>query len=208
MGGIAIAPGLRLYPRSAWGADARLPRLGHAVSREAWTSVFIHHTVMPDRDATPNLWEGEAEIFAMMRSLQRARPDLGLDVPYSFVAFLMAGGGLAICEGRGEDRSGAHSVGYNGSGIGIAFAGDFENGAVAQAEIAARMPMLSAFLGWLRTDASHPDYRRFVPMRRLGSRRPPPETGRAVFAHCDIKATACPGKKLLACLGAVTFGEV
>ncbi|MCW3837793.1 N-acetylmuramoyl-L-alanine amidase [Sphingomonas canadensis] len=206
MAGIELAPGLRLVTRAQWGADARLPRLGHSVARSARTHVFIHHTVMIDRDPTPNIWERDAEIFAMMRSLQRARPDLGLDVPYSFVAFLTAGEGLTIAEGRGEDRSGAHSVGHNSAAIGIAFAGDFHGADIDAAEIAARMPLLSAFLGWLRSSASHPAYGSFAPMARLGSVRPPAATGRAVWAHCDIKATACPGAKLLPHLAAVTFG--
>lgn len=203
MSGFDIARHLRFVPRSGWGASPRYPREGHKVARDRRTHVFIHHTVMVDRDDSPNIWETEAEIFAKMRSLQTARPDLGLDVPYSFVAFMTTlNDGLYICEGRGEDRSGAHSVGHNTASIGVSFAGDFENRPIADEEIAKRMPMLSAFLGWLKHSASHPDYGSYEPMKNLGSKRP---KDRAVFVHQDIKATACPGAKLIPHLAEVAF---
>lgn len=203
---IELAPGLRLAPRSAWGANARYPRLGYNVARTKRTHVFIHHTVMIDRDdATKNIWESDAEIFANMRQLQTVRgPDLGYDVPYSFVAYIGPDGGLTICEGRGEDRTGAHSKGHNTAAIGISFAGDFENHAIEPAQLGAAMDNLSQFLVWLKTDASHPDYGSYAPMSKLADRRPP-SADRVVWVHRDIKATACPGEKLLAYVGLVAF---
>ncbi|MCW3835925.1 N-acetylmuramoyl-L-alanine amidase [Sphingomonas canadensis] len=198
-----IAPGLRFCARAAWGADPRLPRLGAPVPRTARTHVFVHHSTLGERDATPALWETEAGIFAAMRTLQRCRPDLGLDVPYSFVAFLAApNDGLYICEGRGEDRSGAHTVGHNSAAIGIAFAGDFENRPPAPDAIARRMPALSRFLGWLRHECAHPGYAAPAPMELLDSRHP---AGRAVWFHSDVKATACPGRHLKPHLEGVIF---
>lgn len=199
-----IAPGLMFADRSGWGADSSLPRLGVRVERDARTHVIVHHTVTPDRsDPTPNLWETEDDAFALMRRLQRIRPDLGLDVPYSFVAFLMQPGmRVLICEGRGEDRSGAHTKGHNTAGIGLSFAGNFEDEPVDPVDVAGRMHLISLFLGWLKTSASHPDYGTFQPMINLGNLRP---AGRAVFIHQDFKATACPGRKLIPALGQVDF---
>lgn len=165
MADFEIVPNLRLVTRKAWGADTSIPRLGTSVPRRERTHVFIHHTVMVDNDGTPNVWETDGEIFVMMRRLQKVRPDLGLDVPYNFVAFLTAGGGLTICEGRGEDRSGAHTVGHNSKAIAVSFAGDFENRIIAPADLEERMPLLSEFLKWLRTSASHPQYGDFEPLK-------------------------------------------
>jgi hypothetical protein len=188
-----IIPNLVFYSRKEWVANVNLPRLGGKVDRNDRTHVFIHHTVTPDSDATPNIWETEDEILARMRKLQVIRPDLGLDVPYNFVAFIMKDGKLAICEGRGEDRTGAHTKGHNTKAIAVSFAGNFEDLSVSGANLKEKMSLLSHFLGWLRFDPSHEDYGQFREMRNLGSLAP---TGRKVFAHSDIKATACPGHKL------------
>jgi N-acetylmuramoyl-L-alanine amidase len=192
MADFEIVPGLRFVDRRGWGASAEHPRLGNDVPRNARTHVIIHHTVMPDTDGSPNLWETDTEVFAMMRRLQTVRPDLGLDVPYNFVVFLMNGGTrIIVCEGRGEDRSGAHTKGHNTTGIGVCFAGNFENAAVDPMAISSRMFLLSHFLGWLKFSASHPSYGNFAPMANLGNLRP---QSRAVFFHEDFKNTACPGR--------------
>ena len=136
MADFEIIPGLRFVDRRGWGASAAHPRLGNQVSRAARSHVIIHHTVMPDGDSSPNLWETDAEVFAMMRRLQTVRPDLGLDVPYNFVVFLMRNATeIIICEGRGEDRSGAHTKGHNTHGIGVCFAGEFEHGPTRSIDI-------------------------------------------------------------------------
>jgi hypothetical protein len=57
-----------------------------------------------------------------MRKLQTLlAKKLGKDVPYNFVAHLMdtSPASMLVCEGRGEDRSGAHTKGHNTKGIGI-----------------------------------------------------------------------------------------
>jgi peptidoglycan recognition protein len=201
-----IAPGLTFVSRASWSPKPEHPRQGKTVARDKRTHVFIHHTCMKDRDdSTPNIWESESEIFSMMRELQTCRPELSLDVPYNFVAFMTTiNDGLYICEGRGEDRSGAHTVGHNTAAIAVSFAGDFETLPIPSAEIAKRMAQLSAFLGWLRHDASHPDYGQFEPMRNLETRKPP-QSGRKVWYHRDVKSTDCPGSKLIAHLPSVGF---
>ena len=197
-----IIPGLTFVDRSGWGADTAHSRLGRMVSRSKRTHVIIHHTVMPDTDQTKNLWETEQEVFQMMRRLQTVRPDLGKDVPYNFVAFLMNTNPISmyLCEGRGEDRSGAHTKGHNTKGIAVSFAGNFHDFDV---DFGKYVPFLSLFLGWLKFDPNHPDYGGpFDPMVNLGTFSP---AGRTVFAHQDFKVTACPGRVIMPFLRQVDF---
>ena len=198
-----ITPQLRYVARKGWGADTSIPRLGEMVPRKDRTHVFAHHTVIVDNDSTPNIWEDEAEIFASMRRLQKVRPDLGLDVPYNFVVFLTTlNDGIYVCEGRGEDRAGAHTKGHNTKAIATSFAGDFENKLMPAEEIERRMVPYAAFLNWLRTSASHPDLGQFQPLSNLGSLKP---SGRSIFFHRDVKATQCPGAQLEPHLRKVRF---
>lgn len=200
-----IVPGLKFLDRREWGADADKPRKGRKVARDRRTHVIIHHTVLVDGDdETPNLWERESSIKKNIRRLQTIREnDLGADVPYNFVAyFVKRQTGLTICEGRGEDRTGAHTKGHNTRGIGIAVAGNFETEEIAGIEFLKRVHLLSAFLGWLKYNPSHPDYGQYRPMRNLGELRP---QGRRVFVHRDFKNTACPGKLLLPYLNQLDF---
>jgi hypothetical protein len=200
---INLTPQLRYVTRKGWQADTSIPRLGEFVPRSQRTHVFVHHTVIVDNDETPNIWESEAEIFASMRRLQKVRPDLGLDVPYNFVVFMSTvNDGIIVCEGRGEDRAGAHTKGHNTKSIATSFAGDFENKIMPPPEIERRMEPYAAFLTWLRTSASHPDLGHFEPLSKLGSLKP---NGRSLFFHRDVKATACPGSKLEPHLRKVRF---
>ena len=190
-----IVPGLTFADRRAWGPNPAHPRLGNKVDRDARNHIIIHHTDMIDTSGnTPNLWDSEAEAFAMMRQLQTVRPDLGFDVPYNFIVFLMSDPGkVMICEGRGEDRSGAHTKGHNTRGIGVCFAGGFESSPISNPDLASRVPLVSKFLGWLKFSASHPDYGNFPPMTNLDDLHP---HSRAVFFHQDFRNTDCPGQKL------------
>ena len=181
-----------LLTRREWGADPTLPRRGSPVDPQERTEVFIHHTVIVDADASPNEWQSLDEVRSKMRALQRIRPDLGLDVPYSFVAFCMADGGLVLAEGRGFDRSGAHSVGHNRSAFGISFQGNFETGPLPT-HFEARLTALGDWLRTLRESGAYP---------RLGSQRPP---GRQVWGHRDIKNTDCPGRLLFERLGRIRY---
>lgn len=197
-----IAPYLTFADRSGWEADSEYARQGHFVNRAVRSHVIIHHTVTIDGDPTPNRWESTDEAFALMRRLQTIRPELGLDVPYNFVVFLMntEPASMLICEGRGEDRTGAHTKGHNTTGIGISFAGNFHDYNV---DFSRYTHLLSLFLGWLRFDPNHPDYGGpHLPMMNLGTVRP---SGRVVFAHQDFKPTACPGRFLVPFLRQVDF---
>lgn len=145
---LAIAPKLLWMDRREWGADVTLPRLGWPVARDRRTHAIMHHTVIIDNDATPNVWEHLDEIEAKMRQLQVIRPDLGLDVPYNDVGFLMAGGKLVVCEGRGQDRTGAHTHGHNTEGYALALQGNFE----LARDLLAWIPAISRYWGWLKYD--------------------------------------------------------
>lgn len=203
-----IAPGLKFLSRSEWSPDSRYPRLGTKISRDKRTHVFIHHTCMEDEDDTPNLWEQEDDILKMMRELQICRKeDLGADVPYNFVAFMTPlNDGLYICEGRGEDRSGAHTYRHNTAAIAVSFAGNFEGDPIPSEEISRRMPLLSLFLGWLRFDPNHGDYGPYKAMTNLEKERPA-DGNRHVWYHRDVKDTDCPGVKLIQHLPKVTFAR-
>lgn len=195
MARIVITPGVTYLDRQGWGADPRYPRLGDKVPREVRTEVIIHHTVMVDRDTTKNLWETEAEVRAQMRRLQTIRPDLGNDVPYNFVIFLIntTPPSIYVCEGRGEDRSGSHTVGHNTTGIGVAFQGDFEHYPV---EVQPYVPLVNQFLGWLKYDPNAPGYGGpYAPLRQL----------RHIYPHRKFKDTDCPGRYLLAVLPHLAF---
>jgi hypothetical protein len=179
--------------RSDWRARTDLPRRGFIVDPIKRTEVFIHHTVIVDDDPSPNQWETHDEVTARMHQLQTIREqDLGADVPYSMVAFCMANGDLVLGEGRGLERSGAHTRGHNTSAIGIAFQGNFEN-----LPLPTHFDVQLAALGnWLRQRREQDG---FV---NLGTERP---LGREVFAHRDVKPTDCPGEHLFGKLNLIRF---
>jgi peptidoglycan hydrolase-like protein with peptidoglycan-binding domain len=186
--------GVIVLSRSQWRADNRLPRRGHLIGSTRRTEVFIHHTVVIDRDTTPNEWQTLSDVKSRMRQLQTMRPNLGLDVPYNFVAFCMGDGRLALCEGRGFDRTGAHARNHNRSAIGIAFQGDFENHPLPRG-IDAQLAGLTYWLRDLRMN------RGFI---HLGDSRP---ADRQVWGHRDAATarTACPGKALHEKLDLIRF---
>ena len=188
---VTIQPGLIYLTRKDWGARTDIPRLGHSVNRLDRTEAIMHHTVIVDNDATPNRWETMAEVFAKMRQLQTIRPDLGLDVPYNFVAFHMADGSLVICEGRGLDRTGAHTHDHNTRGIATAGEGNFQIGQT----VAPYADHWSRWWGWLKYGEG---------MENLGRSHP---TRGIAYGHRDFIATGCPGDKLYAIIPQLTFKE-
>lgn len=196
MGTIRIAEGLLYIDRQGWGADKSLLRLGFPVNRLDRTELILHHTVIVDSDATPNLWETLSEVFGKMRQLQTIRPDLGLDVPYSLVIFFMADGTLVVCEGRGLDRTGAHTYGHNTRGIGVAGEGNYE----LPANLGGYAPLLSRLAGWLKFDMG---------MENLGSSRPTsgPNAGAIAFGHRDFAATSCNGANFYKVIPSLRFAK-
>ncbi len=193
---IEIQPGLTYLTREDWGVRTDIPRLGHSVNRLDRTEAIMHHTVIVDNDATPNRWETLAEVKAKMVQLQTIRPDLGLDVPYNFVAFHMEDGSLIICEGRGFDRTGAHTHGHNTRGMATAGQGNFQLGQAVD-------PYADHWSRWW-------GYQKYdMGMENLGSSRPTegPNAGAIAFGHRDLIATGCPGDNLYAIIPQLTFQE-
>ncbi len=188
-----VQPGLTLLTRTDWGADKTIPRLGVTVARSDRTEAIIHHTVIVDSDATKNLWTNLAEVKAKMRQLQTIRPDLGMDVPYNFVMFLMENGTIVVCEGRGLDRRGAHTKYHNRTGMATALQGNFM--LPTRGGLSPFIPAMSRWWGWLKYD---------MKLVNLGSKHP---VGRIAFGHVDLSATACPGDNLYAIIPQLTFKE-
>jgi hypothetical protein len=112
-----------------------------------------------------------------MRRLQKVRPDLSNDVPYSFV--IMPGAthdDCVVAEGRGFGRTGAHTVGHNSTGYGIAFAGNF-------------------------TDEP-PSHGMLEGVRWIGRRLADPINALHTLGHRDTGyGTACPGDATVPLLG-------
>lgn len=188
---------VHVLSRDDWGADPEHPRRGHPLGPAHRTEVFIHHTVIIDDDATVNEWESRDEVKARMRQLQTIRPELGLDVPYNFVAFCMADGDLVLGEGRGLGRTGSHTAGHNRSALGIAFEGNFELEPLP-AHFDAQLDGLAAWLQELRDDRGFSE---------LGTVQPD-DPERQVFGHRDVTATACPGEHLFARLPRIRFVDL
>lgn len=197
-----ISPGVMYLDRSEWKPNPDLPRLGRFVPRKDRTQIIIHHTVCEDNDETPNRWETEDEVIKKMQRLQTIRPDLGLDVPYNFIVFLMNSdpASIIVCEGRGEDRLGAHTEGHNTPAIGIALQGNFQAHAI---DVRPYARHISKFLGWLKFDANGPNYGGpYEPLKNLGSSTP---EDRLVWCHRDFKNTDCPGKHIFSILPQLNF---
>lgn len=191
-----IQPGLVYLTRDDWKADKTIPRLGRTVARSSRTEAIIHHTVIVDSDTTKNLWTTIYEVKAKMRQLQKIRPDLGKDVPYNFVMFLMEDGSIIVCEGRGLDLSGAHTKGHNYDGVATALQGNF----MLPVNLTPYVPAISRWWGHLKYDMG---------MANLGSRHP---TRGIAYGHRDFRDpndtstwTSCPGDNLYAIIPLLTF---
>lgn len=162
--------------REQWGADASLPRRGRVVDgASVFRGVFVHHTVFRVED-----WDGDGirhgdldDIKAFMQRLQRIRPDLGYDVPYSYVVFAGTDPySSVVCEGRGLGRTGAHTAGFNSTRLGVAVAGNTSD-----------EPVTPGILEGIRY---------------CGSLLQDQSTLNDTLPHRAVKATECPGSSMMA----------
>lgn len=150
----------------------------HPRPHSAFKALRLHHTVSAARDVDRDgaIAGDLGDLAAFMRELQVARPDLGLEVPYSFV---VAPGPTpdvgVVCEGRGFGRVGAHTAGQNSSTYGVALVGNRSKIQVSPGELAA--------------------------VRWVGHRLADPVAAGPTLGHRDLKATECPGDFAYARLG-------
>ncbi|KAF6306875.1 peptidoglycan recognition protein 2 [Rhinolophus ferrumequinum] len=154
-----------IHPRCRWGAA---PYRGSPTPLKLpLRFLYVHHTYLPAPPCT-----AFARCAANMRSMQRYHQDTRgwNDIGYSFVV----GSDGYVYEGRGWDRVGAHTLGHNSRGFGVAFVGNYT--AELPAEVALRtvrdvLPRCAVRAGFLR-----PDY--------------------ALLGHRQLVRTACPGDAL------------
>ena len=163
---------VRYLDRDEWGGGP--VRKGVLLPRDNFVGLVVHHTVMVQRDYDHDAATlGDIDdIKHYMRMLQTARPDLGLEVPYSFCVFKGATpDDCVVAEGRGLGVTGAHTTGYNSTRYGVAYAGNAEVDSI--------------------TDGVLEGYRWVG--QRLTVDQPV-----ATIGHRDTKSTACPGENLYA----------
>lgn len=201
MAELQLSPKLIFLTRDEWD-DSGAPRLGQPVPVVDHTEAYQHHTVGIDSDATPNQWGSLLDCKRRMRFLRTVRPDLGEDIPYNDVSFLMekqflGEGGLVVCEGRGPGRRGAHTKYHNRTGYADAIDGNLEDFAI---DLTPWLPQMSRYWGWTKYEREH-DFGKGVP--NLGTVHP---HDAEVWGHQQSGAlTACPGIFMMSKLPQVTI---
>ena len=166
--------------RVDWGAKPATVTVGYGVPPTQMQGWVLHHTywVMPDFDRDGFLHGDHDDIREYMRRLQRARPDLGNEVPYSWVVFRGARDDqCVIAEGRGRGRTGAHTAGLNSSRYAWAIAGDSDQLGVTPGMIRGMRWLAARETPWAReATIGHKDAPAYW------------SDGR------NLNATACPGR--------------
>lgn len=133
--------------RDDWGAGPL--RRGNIIDEHNFIALRVHHTVivMPDYDGDGFLHGDIDDVKRYMKSLQAARPDLGSEVPYSFVVFPgERNEDFIVAEGRGPGVTGAHTEGQNSWTYGTALPGNYEVEDVTSGQIAGIRYCGAAFL--------------------------------------------------------------
>jgi len=146
--------------RGEWGA--RAARYVNALVSLA-NGIFGHHTVTPTQPSA-SLWRGIQNFHMDSRGWS--------DIAYSF-GYDQDG---VIYEGRGWDRSGGHTAGYNSTSYAFCFIGNSDND----------RPSDKAF-------------RAFTCLHRLTAERQGPA---GVRGHRDVNPTSCPGSIVYAWIAA------
>lgn len=172
-------------PRSEWGSTQTTETFianRYSATAAEKTNVQIHHTAAIDvDDTTPNQWDYD-EAAAYMRRLQWSRPDLG-PLPYSEnLAVSEDPTRVWLFQGRGLLKVGAHTAGYNRSGIGWGVLANFDQSTTPETLSAVRQTIRLRVLD-LQSDFPN-----------LGSLKNP--RGWDVWGHRDTSAKSCPGNLL------------
>lgn len=167
-------PKVTYLSRAFWTDD---PAGGHPLPHAQINQLVAHHTVfiLKDYDGDGYLNGDLDDIRSYMLALRAARPDLAFngvnEIPYSFVHFFGEHEDEAfVVEGRGWDRTGAHTLNYNSKVYGCATAGNTDI-----------QPATSGLI------ASY---------RLVGSLLPNPMNAGRTMGHRDVGHTACPGQSL------------
>lgn len=161
--------------RAAWGAGPIT--VGYSAPHSQFLGIVVHHTVfiLSDYDRDGHTHGDLDDIRRYMQVLKTLRPDLGPDVPYSFVVFEGARpDDCVVAEGRGFGRTGAHTSGFNSSRYGVALAGNSSTRPVTEGVLAG--------------------------YRWVGARLANPVFAQPTIGHRDTRATECPGTSLYAAL--------
>lgn len=149
----------------------------HIISRPEWGSTqpdgfgsrsigsldkWLHHTATN----TPSEGLSQAEESAIVRQIEKSRPDLGSRMPYTFLVFPSG----RVYQGHSINRIGAHTAGHNSKSVGISLVGNYSTSGVTKAMHAAVVALLQhgVSAGWWN-----------YPTLNGG--------------HRDTKATQCPG---------------
>lgn len=146
-----------IHPRCRWGAA---PYRGHPKPLKLPLGfLYVHHTYVPAPACTDF-----AHCAADMRSMQRFHQDTRGwdDIGYSFVV----GSDGYLYEGRGWHWVGAHTLGHNSRGFGVAFVGNYTAALPTQAALRAlrdQLPACALRAGLLRADYALLGHRQLVP---------------------------------------------
>ncbi|GAB2685799.1 N-acetylmuramoyl-L-alanine amidase [Thalassiella azotivora] len=186
----------QIISRAQWGADERLTRGAPSYSATL-KAATVHHT------ADTNNYD-QAGAVRMMRSIYAYHTQSlqWSDVGYNFVVDKWG----RIYEGRagGIDKNviGAHAGGFNTSTVGVSAIGNYETAAAPQVMVDAITRVIAWKLGNAFVDPAAS-----VQLTSAGGSSSYP-AGRVVtlptvFAHRDVKSTACPGKNLYAQMRAI-----
>ncbi|CAG0913904.1 unnamed protein product [Notodromas monacha] len=151
----------RIYSRAEWGA--RPPNgVSYLSNPVPWT--IIHHAA----SASCSSFDTCAKL---VRDFQNQHIDVNgwNDIGYSFVI----GGDGSIFEGRGWDKVGAHTPGYNSNGLGFCFIGNYVSNTPPDAQLNAAQDLIACGvdLGMIASNYN-------------------------LIGHRQAVATECPGQRL------------
>ncbi|XP_019648044.1 PREDICTED: peptidoglycan-recognition protein SC2-like isoform X2 [Branchiostoma belcheri] len=153
--------GVNMVLRDGWGA--RPPKYTNAMHTPV-SQVFIHHT-------TGSACYDQDRCSSLIRSHQNYHMDNRgwADIGYNF----LIGEDGRVYEGRGFDRQGGHTQGYNSVSIAVSFVGDYTSRLPNQAALNAAKAIIDCGV-------------------QLGK----VTSGYRLKGHRDVGSTACPGDTL------------
>jgi N-acetylmuramoyl-L-alanine amidase len=151
-----------IISRAQWGA--RPPR-GTEAMKTPVPYVIVHHTVMGEGECS-----NRSECIEVMKDIQDLHMDTNGwdDIGYS----LLVGGDGSVYEGRGWNRVGAHSPGYNDKSIGISVIGNFMDHLPSQAQMNLTQKLIEC-----------------------GQQEGYIIQNYTLYGHRDVRDTDCPGDK-------------